>query len=200
MMDVFFDPTMFADLLATSLRLSVPVVFAALGGVLAERIGVYNIGLEGMMLAGAFGAAAGTFFTGSPLVGLVSGILTGAMTAMILAVLAVSLGGTQIVAGIAINISPIGVTAFLSRIVFSGQANTMSLPGYRAFALPGLASIPILGPILFNQDALVYLMYVTVPLLFLLMFRTPWGLNIRAVGENPRVADTAGVLRRTSRE
>lgn len=193
MMDVLFDPTMLADFMATSLRLSVPIVFAALGGVLAERSGVYNIGLEGMMLAGAFGAAAGAFFTDSPLVGLFTGTLTGAMTAMILAVLAISLGVTQIVAGIAINIFSIGVTAFLSRIVFGGQANTMTLPGYKAFALPGLASMPLLGPILFHQDALVYLMYVTVPLLFLLMFRTPWGLNIRAVGENPRAADTAGI-------
>jgi len=193
MMDMFLDSVMLADFLSTSLRLSVPVAFAALGGVLAERSGVFNIGLEGMILAGAFGAAAGTFFTGSPFAGLLSGAFLGAATAMVLAVLAVSLGVTQIVAGIAINIFAIGITAFLSRIVFSGKANTMTLPGYEAFALPGLASIPIVGPVLFNQDAIVYLLYVTVPLLFLLMFRTPWGLNIRAVGENPRAADTAGI-------
>ena len=122
MMDILLDPTMLADFLSTSLRLSVPIVFAALGGVLSERSGVYNIGLEGMMLAGAFGAAVGTFFTNIPFVGLVSGAFAGALTAVVLAVLAVSLGVNQIVAGIAINMFSIGVTAFLSRIVFSGQA------------------------------------------------------------------------------
>ena len=193
MMDILLDPIMVSDFLSTSLRLSIPIVFAALGGVLSERAGVYNIGLEGMMLAGAFGAAVGTFFTGLPIVGLVTGMSAGALMAVVLAVLAVSLGVNQIVAGIAINMFSIGVTAFLSRIVFSGQANTMTLPGYKDFAIPGLASIPIIGPVLFDRDALVYLMYVTVPLLFYLLFHTPWGLNIRAVGENPRAADTAGV-------
>lgn len=193
MMDMLLDPTMLSDFLSTSLRLSIPIVFAALGGVLSERAGVYNIGLEGMMLAGAFGAAVGTFFTGEPFFGVLSGMFAGALMAVVLAVLAVSLGVNQIVAGIAINMFSIGVTAFLSRIVFSGQANTMTLPGYKAFAIPGLAAIPVLGPVLFTQDALVYLMYATVLLLFYLMFYTPWGLNIRAVGENPRAADTAGV-------
>ena len=124
---------------------------------------------------------------------MISGMFAGALTAVVLAVLAVSLGVNQIVAGIAINMFSIGVTAFLSRIVFSGQANTMTLPGYKAFAIPGLVAIPVIGPVLFQQDALVYLMYATVLLLFYLMFYTPWGLNIRAVGENPRAADTAGV-------
>ena len=193
MMDVLLDPTMLSDFLATSLRLSIPIVFAALGGVLSERSGVYNIGLEGMMLAGAFGAAVGTFFTDLPIVGLLTGVAFGAATAVILAVLAVSLGVSQIVAGIAINVFSIGVTAFLSRIVFGGQGNTMTLPGYKAFAIPGLASIPIVGPVLFHQDALVYLMYMTVAVLFFFMYRTVWGLNVRAVGENPRAADTAGI-------
>ena len=193
MMDVLLDPAMLSDFLSTSLRLSIPIVFAALGGVLSERSGVYNIGLEGMMLAGAFGAAVGTFFTDLPIVGLFSGVAFGAVTAVILAVLAVSLGVSQIVAGIAINVFSIGATAFLSRIVFGGQGNTMTLPGYKAFAIPGLASIPIVGPVLFNQDALVYLMYMTVAVLFFFMYRTVWGLNVRAVGENPRAADTAGI-------
>ena len=192
-MDVLLDPAMLTDFLATSLRLSVPIVFAALGGVLSERAGVYNIGLEGMMLAGAFGAAVGTFFTDLPLVGFATGIAFGALTAVVLAVLAVSLGVSQIVAGIAINVFSIGVTSFLSRIVFGGQGNTMTLPGYKDFALPGLAAIPIIGPVLFTQDALVYVMYGTVAVLFFFMYRTVWGLNVRAVGENPRAADTAGI-------
>ena len=193
MMDGLFDAGMVVDFLSTSLRLSIPIVFAALGGVLAERSGVFNIGLEGMMLAGAFGAAVGAFFLGTPFGGLVFGIGGGALTAVILAVLAVSLGVNQIVAGIAINIFSIGITAFLSRIVFGGQANTMTLPGFKTFAVPGLASIPIIGPVLFSQDFMVYLMLGVVGGLFFLMYYTVWGLNIRAVGENPRAADTAGL-------
>ncbi len=193
MIDMFLDPVLLAGFLATSLRLSVPIVFAALGGVLSERSGVYNIGLEGMIIAGAFGAAVGTYFTDIPILGVLGSLFAGALMALVLAVLAVSLGVNQIVSGIAINLFAIGLTAFLSRIVFEGQANTMTLPGYKAIAIPGLSSIPVIGPVFFNQDALVYVMYATVPLLYFLIYRTPWGLNIRAVGENPRAADTAGI-------
>lgn len=193
MMELLTDPAMLTAFLATSLRLAVPVIFAALGGVLAERSGVYNIGLEGMILAGAFGAAVGTFFTDMPIVGVFVSMAFGASMAMILAVLSVSLRVNQIVSGIAINLFALGITAFLSRIVFEGQANTMTLPGYKAIAIPGLSSIPVIGPALFNQDALVYVMYATVPLLFVVMYHTHWGLKIRAVGENPRAADTAGI-------
>jgi simple sugar transport system permease protein len=192
-MEVLFDLAVMSDLLATSLRLAVPIIFAALGGVLAERSGVYNIGLEGMILAGAFGAAVGAFYTDMPLVGVFASMLSGASMALILAVLSVSLGVNQIVSGIAINLFALGITSFLSRIIFAGKANTMTLPGYKAIAIPGLSSIPVIGPALFSQDALVYVMYVTVPLLFVVLYRTHWGLNIRAVGEHPRAADTAGI-------
>jgi len=193
MIEIFLDPTLFTDFLRTSLRLSVPLVFAAVGGVLSERSGVYNIGLEGMILAGAFGAAVGAFFLDSAVAGLVVGASFGMLAALILAVLGVSLGVNQIVTGIAINLLALGLTAFLSRVVFGAQANTLNLPGFKPIAVPGLVAIPVLGPVLFGQDALVYLMYATVPLLYFMMFATPWGLNIRAVGENPRAADTAGI-------
>ena len=193
MIEIFLDPVLLTDFLRTSLRLSIPVVFAAVGGVLSERSGVYNIGLEGMMLAGAFGAAVGAFFFDTPFAGLVTGAICGMLAALILAVLGVSLGVNQIVTGIAINLLVLGLTSFLSRIVFGAQANTLNLTGFKPFTIPGLALIPVIGPVFFNQDFLVYLMYAVVPLLYFMMFATPWGLNIRAVGENPRAADTAGV-------
>ena len=193
MIEIFLDPVLLTDFLRTSLRLSIPVVFAAVGGVLSERSGVYNIGLEGMMLAGAFGAAVGAFFFDTPFAGLVTGAICGMLAAPILAVLGVSLGVNQIVTGIAINLLVLGLTSFLSRIVFGAQANTLNLTGFKPFTIPGLALIPVIGPVFFNQDFLVYLMYAVVPLLYFMMFATPWGLNIRAVGENPRAADTAGV-------
>ena len=193
MMEIFLDPRLLTDFLQTSLRLSVPIVFAAIGGVLSERSGVFNISLEGMILAGAFGAAVGAFFFETPFGGIAVGALAGMLTALILAVLGVSLGVNQIVAGIAINLLVLGVTSFLSRVVFGAQANTLSLNGFKPLALPGLVAIPVVGPVLFSQDLMVYLMYLTVPLMYWLLFRTPWGLNIRAVGENPRAADTAGI-------
>lgn len=193
MIEILTDPQMLADFLATSLRLSVPIVFAALGGVLSERSGVFNIGLEGMILAGAFGAAVGAYFSGSPFGGIVVGMAFGVMGALILAVLAVTLGVNQIVTGIAINMLMLGLTAFLSRIVFEGQANTMTLSGFQPIAVPGLSAIPIVGPVLFNQDLLVYAMYALVALAWWMMFHTRPGLEIRAVGENPRAADTAGI-------
>jgi len=193
MIEIFLDPQLLTDFLRTSLRLSVPIVFAALGGVLAERSGVFNIGLEGMMLAGAFGAAVGAFFFGGPFGGLVVGGLAGMMAALILAVLGVTMRVNQIVTGISINLLVLGVTSFLSRVVFGAQANTLNLVGFKPLAIPVLVTIPVAGPVLFGQDLLVYLMYVTVPLMMWLMFATPWGLNIRAVGENPAAADMAGI-------
>ncbi|MEE8246222.1 MAG: ABC transporter permease [Alphaproteobacteria bacterium] len=193
MIEIFLDPALLTDFLRTTVRLSVPLVFAAVGGVLSERSGVYNIGLEGMMLAGAFGAAVGAFFFDSALMGLAVGAATGMLAALILAVLGVSLGVNQIVTGIAINLLVVGLTSFLSRVVFGAQANTLELDGFRPLAIPGLVAIPVLGPVLFGQDALVYLMYVIVVAMYLMMFKTPWGLAIRAVGENPRAADTAGI-------
>ena len=193
MIEIFLDPALLTDFLRTTVRLSVPLVFAAVGGVLSERSGVYNIGLEGMMLAGAFGAAVGAFFFDSALMGLAVGAATGMLAALILAVLGVSLGVNQIVTGIAINLLVVGLTSFLSRVVFGAQANTLELDGFRPLAIPVLAAIPVLGSVLFGQDALVYLMYVIVAVMYWMMFKTPWGLAIRAVGENPRAADTAGI-------
>jgi simple sugar transport system permease protein len=193
MMTILTDPALLADFLATSLRLSVPVIFAAIGGVLSERSGVYNIGLEGMILAGAFGAAVGAYFAGTPFMGVLVGIAFGMLGALILAVLAVSLGVNQIVTGIAINMLMLGLTAFLSRIVFEGKANTMALEGFRPVAIPLLADIPVIGPVLFKQDLLVYGMYGLVAAVYWLMFYTRWGLSIRAAGENPSAVDTAGI-------
>jgi len=193
MTEIFLNPSMLNDFLATSLRLSMPLVFAALGGALCERCGVFNIALEGMILAGAFGAAVGAFFLDSPVAGLFGGILCGILAGLILATLCVSLGVNQIVVGIAINLFVVGLTAFLSRVVFGGHASTLNLPGFKPVAVPWLSSIPIIGSVVFTQDALVYLMYVLVPLFYVIIFFTRWGLSIRAVGENPAAADTAGI-------
>lgn len=193
MFELLTDIAFLTRLLESTVRLSVPIAFAALGGVFSERCGVFNIGLEGLMLMGAFGAALGTFHTGAPLAGVAVSIALGLLLALPLAIMAVSLGVNQIVAGIAINLFSLGITAFLSRIAIGAEANTRLLPGFEPVPLPLLSDLPVLGPVLFHQDAMVYLIYLLVPGLWWLLYRTPWGLSIRAVGHNPRACDTAGV-------
>ena len=181
------------DVLSTSVRLSVPIAFAAVGGVITERSGVWNIGLEGMILAGAFGAALGVFLTGEPFLGLVTGILCGMLLALVLAILTITLGVNQVVSGIAINLLSIGLTAYFARLIFGIDATTKALAGFSNWPIPGLADIPLAGPVLFDQNPLVYLLYLIVPITSWSLYRTPWGLNIRATGENPNAADTAGI-------
>ncbi|MCT8973891.1 ABC transporter permease [Microbaculum marinisediminis] len=192
-MESFFNLNLLSDFLSTSLRLSVPLAFAALAGVLSERSGVFNIALEGKLLAGAFGAAVGAFMFNDPFAGIAVGMLFGALAGTCLAVLGVTFGVNQIVAGIAINIFVLGITAFLSRVVFGAQANTLRLPGFLRFEMPYLSEIPLIGPAIFSQDLLVYVMIVCVVLVHLFFYRTRWGLQVRAVGENPSAADSAGV-------
>ena len=192
MIDSLPNTAILADFLATTMRLAVPILFAALGGIVAERSGVYNIALEGLMLTGAFGAAVGAYLTGSPLGGLATGIAFAVLLAGGLGILSVTLGVNQIVAGIAINLLALGLTAFLARLVFGSDTNA-TLPGFRPLPIPVLSEIPVVGPALFAQGPLVYLMYLLVAGLALALFRTPVGLQIRATGENPAAADTAGV-------
>lgn len=181
------------DLFGTGLRFSVPLVFAALGGIWSERAGVFNIALEGSILSGAFGAALAAFFFQNALAGLGGGLLAGGLTGLLLALMTVRLAINQLVAGIAINMLVLGMTSFLARVAFSGQGASATVPGFAAVPLPGLSQIPVIGPLLFNQDVLIYTMYVMVPFAWFLLFRTSWGLNIRAIGEYPRAADSAGL-------
>lgn len=191
-MDFLPHPEILTDFLSTSLRLSIPIIFAAIGGVLSERAGVFNIALEACILGGAFGAAVGAYLSGSPFGGLLLGLVVAASAGMTLAALAVGLGINQLVAGIAINILMVGLTSYLARLILGSDA-TSTLPGFHAIALPGLAALPVIGPVLFQQDLLTYLMYLTVPLTWWFLFRTPWGLNVRAIGDYPVAADSAGI-------
>jgi simple sugar transport system permease protein len=192
-MEFFTDINALGDFLGTSLRLAIPIAFAALGGVMAERSGVYNIGLEGMMLLGAFGAAAGSLATGSAVGGLLFGIVCGAMGGLTLAVLSVSLSVNQIVCGIAVNILAAGLTSFFARLFFGIGSGAKNIAGFERLPIPVLSEIPVIGPALFNQDALAYLLYLAVPLLFWIIFRTSWGLAIRATGERPIAVESAGI-------
>lgn len=184
--------TFFSDYLVASLRLSVPLAFAALGGLWSERSGVLNIGLEGMILTGAFVSAVGVFYTGHVWVGAIAALIAGGLVGLLHAYLCVTLRVDQLVSGLAINLATGGLTAFWARVVFA-SGNAQQLQGFTTIGIPVLKDIPVIGPLLFNQDALVYFLFLLVPLSTYLLFRSSLGLSLRAVGEYPRAADTAGV-------
>lgn len=184
----------FVSLLQGSLFLATPLVFGALGGVLCERAGVINISIEGQLLAGAFLSAVIASLTGNVFVGLVAAPLAGLFFGWLLAVFAIRYLVDQIVLGVVLNVLVIGLTSFLYGQVLVDNADVWNQPDrLPRIAVPLLSEIPVLGPVLFNQSLIVYLMYVAVVVLHLTLFRTRWGLRVRAVGEHPKAADTAGI-------
>ncbi len=186
-----------ANLLQGSLFLATPLVFGALGGVLCERAGVINIAIEGQLLAGAFLSAVVASVVGGPAgvyVGLVAAPLAGLFFGWLLAVFAIRYLVDQVVLGVVINVLVVGLTSFLYGQVLVQDADRWNQPGrLPRVRVPVLSEIPVLGEVLFNQSLIVYLMYVAVVVLHLALFRTRWGLRVRAVGEHPKAADTAGI-------
>ncbi|HSS79392.1 MAG TPA: ABC transporter permease [Thermoanaerobaculia bacterium] len=163
-------------LLFSAVRLTTPLLLAALGGLYSERSGVINIALEGLMLAGAFTAATITHYTGNPWVGLAAAILAGVLVALVHGVACIQFKADQVVSGTAINILFLGIPALLSGALFESTGATPQLP--KAQLIP---NVPI------------WLAFALVPLTWYVLYRTPFGLRLRAVGENPEAADTAGV-------
>ena len=191
-------------LLSSSLLRAVPIALAALSGVLCERCAVINIGLEGMMLSGAFfaalmGSVAANVWKwpawASLPFGLLSALAVGALLGLLLAVLAVRFKVNQIIAGTAINILGTGITSFLSaRILAEVEFQHLNNPGiFSRLSIPLLSRIPVIGPVLFEQNVLVYLLFILLAVVQVMLFYTRWGLRTRAVGEHPRAADTLGV-------
>lgn len=184
----------FTGLLAGSLLLSTPLVFGALGGVLCERAGVINIAIEGQLLAGAFLSAVVASVTGNLWLGLAMAPVAGLLVSVVLAVFAIRYVVDQIIVGVVLNVLVIGLTGFFYSRVLSPQADTFNQPGtFRPIAIPLLSDIPVLGPVLFEQSIIVYLMYVAVIAVHVALFKTRWGLRVRAVGEHPTAADTVGI-------
>jgi simple sugar transport system permease protein len=179
-------------LLAAALRYATPLTFAALGGVTSERAGVVNIGLEGMMLTGAFFGAWGADVTSSWLGGIVIGLLAGGVMGLLHAVFSVSLRADQIVSGTAINFLAIGITGFLFVKIYGTQGTPDDLPEIPDVHLP-IGWIPFLGEALEQLNLMIWLGLISVALLSIFLFRTPRGLRMRSVGENPLAADTAGI-------
>ncbi len=182
------------SLLFGAVSLSVPLVFGALGGVIGERAGVVNVAIEGQLLLGAFSAALLSSITGNPFVGLVGAMVGGVLVASVLAVFAIRYLVEQVIVGVVLNVLVMGLTGFLyGALLVPNEADLNSPVRFSRIEIPLLGDIPIIGPVLFNQTFIVYLMFVTVALVAWGLYRTRWGLRVRAVGEHPKAADTVGI-------
>lgn len=194
--------TLIGDLgfiIGTTLMYSTPLIFTALGGVITERSGVVNIGLEGMMYFGAFAGAAAAYFSQDPWVGFICAGVGGALLGLVHAIACVSFSAEQIVSGIAINFLGPGAALFISRILFNGATQTLSIPNKmplpldflfgqdRMFASSGFMDL------VFNRFATVYIAFFMVLLVWFVLYKTKIGMRVRAVGENPEAANTLGI-------
>jgi simple sugar transport system permease protein len=177
------------SVLAAAIASGTALLYAALGETLAERAGVLNLGVEGMMLVGAMSGFAFCHWSDSAWVGLIGAIVFGSVLASVHAILVVVLRANQVVSGLALTLFGQGVTAYLGA-TFVGEPASDS---FSRLAIPGLHAVPGFGKVLFNQNALVYIAYILVPLMWLYVYRTRPGLNLRAVGEHPSTADAMGL-------
>lgn len=181
-------------LLAGALTVSTPLIFGALGGVISERVGVVNIAIEAQLLAGAFVAAMIGTLTGQPMLGLLGAMIAGALVSVILASFAIKYLVDQVIVGVVLNVLVIGLTSFFYSTYMVDNPELFNSPDkFERVAIPLLSDIPVLGPILFNQTLIVYIMFVLVPTVWFALFKTRWGLRLRSVGEHPKAADTVGI-------
>src|SRR5260221_1849460 len=192
---VLFRVLTSSDLWQATLQFGALLLLPALGGVISERSGVVNIAMEGMMLTGAYAGVMVALSTNNLLLGVLGAIIAGGLMALIHAVISINFKANQIVSGIAINIAALGLTNYLLLVQTAGQgvrslASNLRLP---VITWGPLANIPFLGPVLFQQNISLYVAVLILVGIQLLLFRTNIGLRIRAVGEHPQAADTAGV-------
>jgi simple sugar transport system permease protein len=180
-------------LFAAAIRLATPIVYAGLGGMFSERVGITNIGLEGTMLTSAFAGVVASHYTGNAWIGVLVSVMTGGLVSLIFAVLTIRYAGDQIVSGTGINIMALGFTSYMTQIIWGNRGASDGVHGISDISIPIVKDIPVIGPIFGNHSPLVYLMPIVVYVSYYVLFKTPFGLRIRAVGEHPVAAETAGV-------
>ena len=191
------------EILASALRMATPLLFACLAGLYSERAGVFDIGLEGKMLMAAMTSAAVAYLTGSAWIGLGAGIVASLIFAAIHGLASITFRGNQLIAGVALNFVASGITVLIAQDLFGQGGRTAPLSGgarFNAITLPfaeALAGVPVIGPlyaeVISGHTLLVYVALALVPVTWWLLYRTRFGLRLRAVGENPASVDTAGV-------
>ena len=188
-MSVVLEQIFQVGFLAAIIRIATPLAFATLGEMFSERAGVLNLGIEGIMLLSAMTGFTATSLSGSLWLGVLVAVLTGMLIGALHALFTVTLGLSQHVCGIGVTLFASGLAYFLYRLIFGQQSVPPNIKGFETLPIPVLSEIPVLGPAVFNQFTLVYMAMLAVPLAAFVLYRTPWGLSVRMVGENPRAAD-----------
>ncbi len=189
------DPTLniIGWLMKATLEAAAPLLLAALGGMFSERSGVVNIGLEGMMLMGAVFAAATSWIVGNPWIGLIVGILAGGLLGLVHAVVCVKYKGNHIVSGTGIILFGAGFSTLMLQVIWGQEGTSDRVPAIPDVGSAELVDIPVLGPMLGGISPIVYFMFVLVIICWYVLYKTPFGLRLRAAGEDPSTLDTAGV-------
>ncbi|MBC7082651.1 MAG: ABC transporter permease [Bacillota bacterium] len=188
-LDVIFD----INNVTATIRMATPIALAAMGGAFSERSGVINIGLEGMILTGAFCGVLGSYISGSPWLGVLFAVVGGGLMGAILAVFAIKLKADHVVSGVGLNIFALGLTSWLMQVLWKNRGTSVSVNGLPMFSIPVVRDVPVLGTILGTHSPLVYMMLILIFLGWVVMFKTPLGLRIRMAGEHPEAADTVGI-------
>lgn len=192
----------FSDLLHNTIVFSTALIFASLGGLFSERSGVVNIALEGLMIVGAFTGAVVTYFADvslgagalSPWIGFTVAIFTGVLFSLLHAVASVTFKADQVVSGVALNFLAGGATVYMVKILFDGAGQTKTLQNvFTKFSIPGLSEIPYIGKAVFTAYPTSYIAFFIVAVSYFVLYKTPFGLRLRSVGEHPRAADTMGI-------
>lgn len=181
------------NFLASDFRTATPILLAAIGLVYGQRSGIVNIGAEGMMLTGSLAAVVGSYWFGNAWAGAALAMFSSLLVSLIFAYLTITIRADQVVVGTAINIFGLGITTSFARVVFGVNTAPPKIDAFEPIAIPVLSKIPLLGEVLFQQNALVYVALLLVPISHFVLFKTDIGLKVRAVGEHPKAADTVGI-------
>ncbi len=181
------------SLLSRAIMMSTPLLYGAVAEVFAERSGVMVTAIEGIFLLGAWAGFTGTYLSGSLAVGLVCAIIAGVLTALLYGWITVYLKQHQVVTGTAVNILALGLCSFFQRVVFGVPTTPLTVKPLASVPIPLLSNIPVIGPILFSQNILTYLLFAIVPIFYFVLYHTSLGLTVRAAGENPEAVDVAGI-------
>ena len=192
MLQQIFSLSFMTAFLAAAVRLAVPLMYGGIGETIAEKSGILNIGMEGVMLSGAFFSFAGAWYSGNLFVGLLCGMAGGLIVSLLHGLLSITLIQNQSVSGLAINMLMLGVTSFLFKLMSNGQGY-QQIETFPNIAVPGLSRIPLIGDAFFNCDFLTYILYVLLILTWIFYKKTNLGLSFMAVGEHPRAAESAGI-------
>lgn len=185
----------FISILVITIRAGASLLYATFGAIITERSGIQNLGVEGIMIASAAVSFAAAFHSGSAWIGVGAAILTGVLLGLILALLTITLRAEQVVSGLAITIFGSGLASFMGQRLGPGSTTMVGLqgPSFQRIPIPYLIEIPYIGPSLFNQDLLIYILYLIIPIIWFYFYKTRKGLELRAVGENPQAVDALGI-------